>query len=255
MDLNRCGLVVEQASEVATLYRQSGNWNEVKEQWFEHRHATRSTSDGAQDMYRVLSERFKEASTSLPNPTQVPSILEACETHRDKAQILYFYLATTDALVQYLVHEYGRRLLQEGVKSLDFSDEVIIDLLNDLVYDDGTTYDYAESTTERWCQGFRSVMREIGVLEGPTDVVGSPPSLGDIPLLVALGFSYDHGDAEWYRSPRGLLYLFQPENRWEELYDRVATMDAWEYIELHDGLRLQPVEEPYGWVNSRGQNG
>lgn len=48
---------------------------------------------------------------------------------------------------------------------LDFSDETLITILHSLEYTDGSTFDYADSTTRRWCEGFRSVMREIDVLE------------------------------------------------------------------------------------------
>jgi hypothetical protein len=94
-------------------------------------------------------------------------------------------------------------------------------------------------------------MREIGVLDGQQSVVGASPSIGDISLLVAMDYSYESDD-EWLTAPRGLLYLFQPENRWEELFDRVASTDAWEYIELHGDLDVRPSDEPYAWAHDGG---
>jgi hypothetical protein len=97
-------------------------------------------------------------------------------------------------------------------------------------------------------------MRKIGVLDGQQSVVGTSPSVGDTPLLVAMDYSYGSDDEDWLTSPRGLLYLFQPANRWGELFDRVASTDAWEYLELHGDLDVRPSDEPYSWVHDGGEN-
>jgi len=43
MDLTMCGLLVERAEELARLYAEHGNWNDVKERWFDERLSNRST--------------------------------------------------------------------------------------------------------------------------------------------------------------------------------------------------------------------
>ncbi|GAA0459611.1 hypothetical protein GCM10008985_14980 [Halococcus dombrowskii] len=246
-----CGLLLERAEELAQLYAERGNWTDVKDTWFDERLSNRSTRGSSQKIYRVLTSRFKNAPTTLPNPSALPEVFEECKTTREKAQVLYFYLVTNDSLVQYVVHEYASRLDEGKQEPLDFSDEALIAILSQLTYSDGDSFDYADSTTKRWCEGFRSVMREIGVLDGQQSVVGSSPSVGDIPLLVAMDYSHE-SDEEWITAPRGLLYLFQPENRWEELFDRAAGTDAWEYLELHGDLDLRPSEEPYSWIRTEG---
>lgn len=250
MDLTMCGLLVERAEELARLYAEHGNWNDVKDIWFDERLSNRSTRGSSQKIYRVLTSRFKNASAALPNPSVLPMVFDECKTTRDRAQILYLYLIADDSLVRYVVHEYVARLVEE--KPLDFSNETLIQILDQLEYSDGSTFDYADSTTERWCEGFRSVMREIDVLDGQQSIAGEPPSVGDIPLLVATDYSYGTDDKEWLSSPQGLLYLFQPESRWEELFDRVASTDAWEYFELHGDLDLRPTDEPYTWARDGG---
>lgn len=254
MDLTMCGLLVERAEELARLYAEHGNWNDVKDVWFDERLSNRSTRGSSQKIYRVLTSRFKNAPTALPNPNVLPTIFDECQTTRDKAQILYLYLVSDDSLVRYVVHEYVARLAEGKPDPLDLSNETLVDIFTHLEYSDGGSFDYADSTTERWCEGFRSVMREIGVIDGQQSVVGSSPSVGDIPLLVAMDYSYGRGDEEWLTAPRGLLYLLQPENRWEELFDRVASTDAWEYLELHGDLDLRPSGEPYSWVHDGGEN-
>ena len=251
MDLTMCGLLIERAEELAQLYNEYGNWTEVRDIWFDERLSNRSTRGSSQKIYRVLTSRFKNAPTALPNPSALPAVFEECTTTRKKAQVLYLYLVATDSLVQYVVHEYVARLDEEKQEPLDFSDETLIAILSQLTYSDGDSFDYADSTTKRWCEGFRSVMREIGVLEGQQSVVGTPPSIGDVPLLVAMGYSYK-SDEEWIAAPRGLLYLFQPEGRWEELFDRAASTNAWEYLEVHGDLDLRPSDEPYSWIRKEG---
>jgi len=248
MDLTRCGLLVERAEELARLYREQGNWNDVKDVWFDERLSNRSTRSSSQAIFRVLTSRLKNAPANLPNPRDLPRILEKCATSRDKAQVLYFYLIEDDALVKYAVHEYVSRLESGRQESLDFSDETLMDILHSLEYTDGSSFDYADSTIRRWCEGFRSVMREIDVLETQQEVVGLPPSIGEVPLLVSLGYSYEAGGDEWVNSPKGLLYLFQPEDRWDELFNRAARTESWEFVEVHGGLRLRPEDATYGWA-------
>ena len=252
MDLTMCGLLPDRAEEIARLYREHGNWNQVKDIWFEERRANRSTKGSSQKIYRVLSSRFKNAPATLPNPSELPAVLDTCSSSRDKAQVLYLYLVADDALVRYAVHEYARRLAEDFPEPLDFSNETLTSVLNQFEYTDETPFDYADSTTERWCEGLRSVMREIGVLENQQTVVGDPPSLGDTPLLVAMGYSSEEGDKEWFESPTGLQYLFQPSARWEELYNRAAETEAWEFVELHGSLQLRPTDEPYSSITSGG---
>ena len=252
MDLTMCGLLVERAEELAQLYADHGNWNDVKEIWFDERLSNRSTRGSSQKIYRVLTSRFKNAPTALPNPSALPSVFDECRTSQDKAQILYLYLVADDSLVRYVVHEYVGRFANGETEPLNFSNETLGQILDQLEYSDGTEFDYADSTTERWCEGFRSVMREIGVLEGQQSTLGEPPSLGDAPLLVSMDYSFGVDDEEWITAPRGLLYLLQPESRWEELFDRAASTDAWEYLEVHGELDLRPTDEPYSWVQDGG---
>ncbi|WP_255191906.1 BrxA family protein [Natronobeatus ordinarius] len=254
MDLTMCGLLVERAEELAQLYREKGNWNDVKQAWFDERLSSRSTRNSAQKLYRVLSSRLKNAPSSLPNASDLPLILDECTTKRDKAQVLFLYLVTDDPLVQYVVHAYANRVASGRDGALDFSNETLGGILEDLEYADGSPFEYAESTMTRWCEGFRSVMREIGVIENQQAVAGKPPSVSDVPLLVAMGYSYsaDSDEERWFDTPIGLLYLFQPEDRWLELFDRVAATETWEFVELHGELRLSPNDGPYAWVDNGG---
>jgi hypothetical protein len=252
MDLTTCGLLPARAEEVARLYREHGNWNQVKQVWLKERRANRSTKGSAQKLYRILSGRFKNAPASLPNARDLPIVLDTCSSSRHKSQALYLYLIINDPLVRYAVHEYIQRLSEDYPEPLDFANETLTAVLNQFEYADGTAFDYADSTTKRWCEGFRSVMREIGVLEGQQTVVGTPPTLGETPLLIAMDYSYQEGGEEWFTSPMGLQYLFQPNARWDELYDRAAETEAWEFVELHGSVRLQPVDEPYSWIPTEG---
>jgi len=252
MDLTTCGLLIDRAEELVELYNEHGNWNDVKEVWLDERLSNRSTRGSSLKIYRILTSRFKNAPAALPNPSDLPAVFERCSTEQDKAQILYLYLVADDSLVQYVVHEYIDRLAENRSSALDFSNETLIHILNQIEYADGGSFEYAESTTERWCIGFRSVMRKIGVLENQQSITGEPPSLGDIPLLVGMDYSYKVDD-DWLTAPRGLLYAFQPKNRWEELFDRVVKTDAWEYLELHGELDLRPSDEPYSWIDNGGE--
>jgi len=249
MDLTMCGLLIERAEELAQLYREHGNWNDVEQIWFEERRSNRSTRGSSRKIYRVLTSRMKNAPSCLPNPRDLPEVLSKCGTTQDKAQVLYLYLVADDNLVRYVVHEYAQRLLENQPNALDISNKTLTPILNRFEYNDGSQYDYADSTTERWCEGFRAIMRNIGVLEDQRSVIGESPTLGDVPLLVSMGYSYNQDEKNWFESPTGHIYLFQPQNRWQELFDRASSTDVWQYIELHGDLNLRPTDGSYSWID------
>jgi len=248
MALTRCGLLVDKAETLARLYARYRDWTVVEEKWIEERFDERSTRGSSKGIYRALSSRFKTAGTELPSIVKLPSILDQCETVRDKAQVLYFYLLEDDPLVKYTVHRYVDQFQESGVGGLDFEQETIERLLNEFNYDDGSKFDYAESTTRRWGEGLRSVMREIGVLDTQQALEGQIPNLGTTPLLVASGYSWEtHGD-DWLSQPTGWLYLFQSEQYWDSLAERVSDDPNWEASGIHGELRLQPVDDTYDWA-------
>lgn len=248
MDLTMCGLLVKKAEEMANLYASHRDWTTVEDRWFDERIDGRSTRGSSRKVYRVLSSRFKTADSSLPSISQLPSVFEQCDTTRDKAQVLYFYLVEDDPLVRFVVHEYVRRLQERSTDSLDFEQDVLESILEGFHYSDGGKFDYADSTTARWGEGFRSVLREIGVLETQQTLQGQPPNLGEIPLLVASGYSWEKEEDEWLTQPRGWLYLFQSEPYWDSLVKRLSDHPGWEASGIHGELRLKPVDETYGWA-------
>lgn len=248
MDLTMCGLLLEQAEEMARLYADHRDWTTVEERWFDERIDGRSTRGSSRKIYRVLSSRFKTAGGDLPSIAQLPSVFDQCETQRDKAQVLYFYLLEDDPLVRFGVHEYVRRMERRGVEALDFEQETIESILDEFHYADGEQFDYAESTTTRWGEGFRSVMREIGVLETQQSLHGQTPNLGTTPLLVASGYSWEQHGKDWLATPRGWLYLFQQQQYWDSLAERVAEHEGWEASGIHGELRLQPNGDTYDWA-------
>ena len=248
MALTRCGLLVEKAEMLARLYARHRDWTVVEEQWIETRVDERSTRRSSKGIYRELSSRFKTASGDLPAIVRLPSIFNQCDTERDKAQVLYFYLLGDDPLVRYAVHQYVHQLQTTGVEGLDFEQDTVERILNGFHYDDGSAFDYAESTTHRWGEGFRSVMREIGVLETQQTLKGQIPNIGTIPLLVASGYSWETQGEDWLSQPTGWLYLFQHEQYWKSLAERLSNHPNWEASGIHGELRLEPIDDPYDWA-------
>ena len=249
MDLTMCGLLVDRAEELARLYTDHSDWAAVERVWFDERLDGRSTKGSSRKIYRVLTSRFKNAGPELPATVQLPSVFDQCETRREKAQVLYFYLLNDDSLVRYVVHEYARRLASEGTAELNFEAETLRETLQSFRYADESKFDYADSTTKRWEEGFRSVLREIGVLETQQTFHGEPPTIGTVPLLVSGGFSWEEGGTEWLSHPVGWMYLFQPQTQWESLTNRLAAHSNWETSELHGDLRLRPVGDTYSWAS------
>jgi len=250
MNLTSCGLLVENAEILAKLYAKHRDWTVVEERWLEERFDQRSTRGSSKKIYRILSGRFKTATGELPSIATLPSIFEQCETTHEKAQVLYFYLLEEDPLVKYVVHRYVDRLEQTGVEGLDFSEDTIQRVLNEFHYQDGANFDYAESTAGRWGRGFRSVLREMNILTTQQSLQGESPTLGTIPLLVASGYSWEQHGEEWLSQPTGWLYLFQPEQYWNTLAERVSEHPSWTANKMHGELRLSPADDDtYGWAD------
>lgn len=254
MDLTMCGLLVDQAEEMARLYATHRDWTSVEDRWFEERVDGRSTRGSSRKLYRVLSSRFKTADRSLPSISRLPSVLDQCETQRDKAQVLYFYLIEDDPLVKFIVHEYVRRMHQSGVNGLKFDQETLEGLLKGFHYSDGDAFDYADSTTTRWGEGFRSVMRDIGVLDTQQTLHGETANVGTTPLLVASGYSWGKNGENWLSTPTGWLYLLQQEQYWDSLLERLSEHPSWEASGIHGELRLQPVDNTYDWAEPWEEN-
>lgn len=250
MALTMCGLLVEKAEQLSQLYARHRDWTVVEEKWETERYDERSTRDSSKKIYRVLSSRFKTAHSNLPPITKLPFVFDQCANHRDKAQVLYFYLLEDDPLVKYTVHRYANRMRQMGMRGLDFEQGTVERLLNEFHYEDGSEFDYADSTTRRWGEGFRSVMREIDVLESQQELHGQVPNVGTVPLLVASGYSWETGEKDWLTLPVGWLYLFQPEQYWDSLAERLGNHPSWEASGIHGELRLQPVDQTYAWAES-----
>jgi hypothetical protein len=239
---------VERAETLARLYARHRDWTVVEDQWIQSRVDERSTRGSSKKIYRELSSRFKTVSGDLPAIVQLPSVFDQCESDRDKAQILFFYLLGDDPLVKFAVHQYVRRLQTTGIEGLDFTQDTVERILNEFHYDDGSAFDYAESTTRRWSEGFRSVMREIGVLETQQTLLGQVPNIGTIPLLVASGYSWEIHGKDWLSQPAGWLYLFQPEQYWDSLVERLSNHSHWDASGLHGELRLEPIRGTYDWA-------
>jgi len=136
--------------------------------------------------------------------------------------VLFFYLLEDDPLVKFIVTS----------TSVDFSNGVLMDsTLNrrssnlfsiTFHYSDGDEFDYATSTTHRWGEGFRGVMRNIDVIESQQALHGQIPQVGIIPLLVASGYSWETYGKDWLSQPIGWHYLFQQEQYWDSLAERVS---------------------------------
>lgn len=252
MDLTSCGLLVDRVETLTKLYAKHGNWNDVREQWFSDRLSERSTRGSAQKIYRILSSRLKNAPTALPNPSVLPGIFDQCQTSREKAQVLYPYLIEDDLLVRYVVCKYVEQHSEQDTKQIDFSDTALRAILTQIVYTDGGRFEYADSTVDRWCKGFRSVMRKIGVIDPKEPFTGKSPAIGDTALLVLMGFSSLVED-DWINAPRGFQYLFCEHTRMSELFDRGVELGEWEYIETHGSIRVAPTEpDPFAFAQQRG---
>ena len=244
MDLTGAGLLVDRSASIANLYAETMDWSKTKEYWHEQRLADRGSRHSAQKIFNIIKGRFQAAGDTLPTIPQLANLYGDCETDRDKAQLTYLYLVHADPLVRFTVHEVLRN---QGIEISEWKldNHRLLKYLQSFRFDNGSSLEYAESTLERWVQGFRSVLFEIGVRNSQYGNEGAPPSLNRIPLLVSAGYSWKEQEEEWQKHPVGWMYLFQPKHHWDQLFDRLSEEPGWTTRQVRNQLFLRPDDDPF----------
>lgn len=241
-------LDLEQTRKIVELYNECGDWTTASEQWLEQRQAERLTVEGSRRSFNAIKPRLQESGGGLPPLQYLPDILDACRKERDQLQVLYCYLVAEDSVVRYVLHEYLQQLERQSVGNLDFSNDQIVDFLNDFQHADSEPLDFSDSTKDRWGTNFRSALRSIGVIQSKQGTTGDVPNIGDIPLEIAAYWSWKQLDDEWLMNPVGWRYLFQPESFWGPQSERLAKSTRWTTHESHGRLWYEPVDDFYATI-------
>jgi hypothetical protein len=237
--LTEAGLLVERTEEIVRLYAEHRSWTKVKERWHEERVHGRGSRDSAQKIFRIVRRRLQSGGGDLPGISALHTSVQECPTEQAKAQLFYFYLVEEDALFKYVLHELLR---QQGVDRDEWvlSPSTITEVLGTFQYSSGDGLGYASSTLHRWAQGFRSVLRDIGVIKEKYDSTGSTPTLDFPPLHVGALYSWNQEETEWTVRPIGWMYLLQPPARQEVLFERLHESNQWSTTRLRDRTVLEP---------------
>lgn len=238
--LTEAGLLVDRAESVVQLYAEHHNWAGVKAQWHGERIHERGSRSSAQKIFRIIKRRLQAGGNALPSMASLSVLLRQCPTTQAKAQLLYFYLLEQDNLFRFVLHEVLRR---QGVERdhWDVSFETVGAVLRAFRYRDGAGLSYASSTLERWAQGFRSVLRDVGVIKKPYDDEGTVPTVDFPSLHVGALYSYNLKGKEWLERPVGWWYLFQPRANREAMFDRLRTSDHWSVSQVREQTILIPA--------------
>jgi hypothetical protein len=244
MALTTAGLLPDQMEELVHLYAEELSWNAAAERWHEARSAGRGSRESAQKILKLIRERLNAADDSLPTLRQLDRLLEAESSTTARAQVLYLYLVQADDLVRFVVHALFRDQGWDRPQ-WDLSKPTVRNYLSGFRYEDGSQLEYADSTLGRWAEGFRSVLREIGVRRSKYGDEGEAPALRDTPLAVAAGHSWHRAGEGWEEAPIGWLYLFQPKDGWRSLRDRLLDLPGWERTQSPRGRTLRPVIDPF----------
>ena len=241
MSLTEAGLLPDRVEMIVRLYAEHHNWSTVKEKWHEERIHERGSRSSAQGIFRILKRRLQSGGKRLPALTELHNLVQECPTQQAKAQLFYFYLLREDNLFRFVLHEVLR---QQGTDRSEWhlTTDEIVSVLDYFEYEDGAGLQYADSTLHRWGQGFRSVLRDIGVLKGPYDENGVAPSVDDPPAHVAALYSWNEEGKEWPDRPIGWMYLFQPPAHRETLLEAIQSSGRWTTSRLRDETVITPVD-------------
>lgn len=245
MSLTEAGLLPGRTEAIVRLYAEHHSWAEVKERWHKDRVHDRGSRGSAQKIYRVLKRRLQAGGAALPSILALEGLDEDCPTAQAKAQLFYLYLIEEDNLFRSVLHEILRR---QGTNrdEWNLSTEYVASVLSDYEYVNGEKLEYADSTLRRWARGFRSVLRDIGVLKKPRDERGVVPSIDGPPAHIGALYSWNREGKDWQRQPIGWLYLFQPPSRREMLLDQLQLSSRWSTTRLRDEVVVTPQESERG---------
>jgi len=245
MSLTEAGLLPDRMEMIVRLYTEHHNWATVKEKWHEERIHERGSRGSAQKIFRILKRRLQSGGKKLPSLSKLHTRIEECSTEQAKAQLFYFYLIREDNLFRFVLHEILR---QQGLERDEWhlTTDRIASVLDAFQSEEGSTLSYADSTLHRWAQGFRSVLRDIGVLKGPYDEKGTIPNVDIVPAHLAALYSWEEEGRDWPSRPIGWIYLFQPASYREALLDRIQSTDWWETSRLRGQTVVAPVQEEGG---------
>lgn len=245
MSLTEAGLLPERTKAIVRLYAEHHSWSEVKQRWHEDRIHDRGSRGSAQKIYRILKRRLQAGGAALPSISTLHDLIEECPTTQAEAQLFYFYLIEEDNLFKFALHEVLRR---QGTsrKKWSLSTGQVASVLSDYEYVNGESLEYADSSIRRWAQGFRSVLRDIGVLDSPYDEVGTVPTVDGLPAHLSALYSWNREGKEWQRRPIGWLYLFQPPARREMLLGQLQSSRRWSTTRLRDEVVVTPRESETG---------
>lgn len=242
-DLTGCSLNVEKAEEMARIYAETLEWEKVKEIWHEERIGERGSRGSSQKVFRILKNRFQAGGPYLPKVDSLPSVFDFCENRRDKAQIIYLYLLEKEGLARFITSKLYENHYKSG--KIDFGSDNLTRIMDSFRYKNGEGLSYTENTLERLQRGFRTVMRDIEVIQSKQDLKGEPPLIGDVPLQVAAGYSWKKEKKDWVEMPLGGIYLFQPPRQWNDLMNRLEGFDTWELYEVRGKQYMRPENDPF----------
>jgi hypothetical protein len=215
---------------------------EVKKRWHESRVHERGSRSSAQQIFRIIKRRLLAGEASLPPITRLAELAERCPTDQAKAQLFYFFLIQEDDLFRFVLHEVLR---QQGVdrKEWDLSSETLGSVLSAFQYSDGSGIEYADSTLHRWVQGFRSVLRDVGVIKKSYDQQGQVPTVDLPPLDLSSLYSLNERGPDWAETPIGWYYLFQPPSYHDILRQRLLSNNQWKTVQLRGQTVIRPINE------------
>jgi hypothetical protein len=241
VSLTEAGLLPGRVKKIVELYVEHHSWAAVKERWHQDRVHDRGSRGSAQKIYRILKRRLQAGGAVLPSISTLHHLVEECPTARAKAQLFYFYLIRDDNLFRAVLHEVLRH---QGLDRDEWSlsTDHIASVLSGYEHVNGEGLGYADSTLRRWAQGFRSVLRDIGVLDGLYDDHGTVPAVDGPPAHLSALYSWEKEGRKWTERPVGWFYLFQPPTHQDLLLDRLQSTSRWTATKLRDERVVEPTE-------------
>ena len=162
--LVHCGLVMSETEQLLHYYVDSGeDWSRVRESVLSRNLLGKQSKNRARHIFEVVQHRYKEAPEWLPPTAFVSKFYNASISERAKKQIGLTYVAADDPLLRKMLFTFRNDFQKEALAPRD---TVIIQEMHKVLDRENVDLDWSPSMEQRWAQGFRSILRQVGIIEG-----------------------------------------------------------------------------------------
>jgi hypothetical protein len=209
--LTEAGLAVEDSSLLCREYAQTGDWQEVRRRALEENLLSKGSQARISKLLRVVERRVIQAGPPLSCPPLLARFLASRAPGAAKAQLLFVLAVREDAA---LAEAYGTLVVPAltGSARRAPTKPDIFGFLEQATRSRPEVVRWTQPTRLRWAEGFRLVLREVGMMRGSSrnHEAVQPPVVREETVCFLCHAVADRGVSGWPILRHDVLRLLLP---------------------------------------------